>query len=132
MEKAFNRIRTGLATLWIAIVSFFSKVMGQSFNQMNFMVEGMYWVKNPENLRLIEDNTLTNVITKITEKILVIIIFIVWIINLIMIIKTKNKEQRKKIIKRTIITISILLILIIACIVTARLLKKIYSNNDLF
>ena len=119
MKKQFNRIKTWLATLWIAIISIFSKVMGQSFNQMNFMVEGMYWVENPKNY-----NTLTNVITKITEKILVIIIFIVWIVSLIMIIKTKNKEQRKKIIKRTIITLSILLILIIACIIAARLLKK--------
>jgi len=119
MKKTLNRIKTGLSTLWVSIVSFFSKVMGQSFDQMNYMVEGMYWVENP-----IDQQTLLETIIKLVRRPLIGITFIVWIISLIKIKKTKDKTQKKKKIKRTIIIISILVVLIIACLLLPLLLKK--------
>lgn len=119
MKKTLKRIKTGLATLWLAIVSFFSKVLGQSFDQMNYMVEGMYWVENP-----IDQQTLLETIIKLVRRPLIGITFIVWIISLIKIRKIDDKVQKKKKIKRTIIIISILVVLIVASLILPLLLKK--------
>ena len=121
MKKTFNKIKTWLATLWIAIVSFFSKVMGQN---RWWELQLMYGTPDIIGVDHIEQPTLIDTVIKIAKRPLIGITLIVWIISFIKIRKTKNKTQKGKAIKRTIITVSILLILIIACIVAAQLLKK--------
>ena len=123
MKKIFNRIKTGIATFWVTIISFFSKVMGQ-FKQYDDLppIESLYAVERP--IYLIEkEQTLIDVIFKIAKRPLIAIAFIIWIVNFIKIRKIDDKVQKKKRIKKTIIVMSILIILIMACIITTRLLK---------
>jgi len=122
MKKTLKRIKTGLATLWLAIVSFFSKVLGQYIP----LPQPEYWVENPGIWMGIEKNNISiNMIAKITEKILVIVIFIIWIVSLISIIKTKDKKQRKRIVKKTIIIIAIIVSVILLISLAMRLLRII-------
>jgi len=107
MKRIFNRIKTSLATLWIAIISFFSKVFGQNFGRIEDTIHPLYWVSNPIPYY---DPIFTN--KKIVQRALIGATFIVWLINFIKIIKTKDKAQKKKRIKRTIITLIILLVTI--------------------
>jgi len=129
MKKLFTKIKLGLATLWIAIISFSSKVMGKLStwrtvwdSQRNEpiydkSVQAAYWVPNPTN----HINPILNAIQRLTA----IAILIIWIINLIRIIRTDDKDLKKKRIKNTIIIIAILAaILAITFIISARLLKK--------
>ena len=131
MKKTFNKIKTWLAALWITIISFFSKVMGQfgQFWQEDEIydiywnpsrIELLYWVSSP----IQEPPALINTIIKLAKWPLIAIAFIVWIISLIKIRKIEDKTQKKKKIKRVVITISILLVLIVACFVLPLLLKK--------
>jgi len=124
MKKQFNKIKTWLATLWIAIVSFFSKVMGQNRGRE---VQPMYGVEYNIGRRAIEQinqPTLIDTVIKIAKRPLIGITLIVWIINLIKIRKTEDKTQKKKMIRRTIIVISVLVVLIVACFILPLLLKK--------
>ena len=114
-------LKKSIATLWIAIISFFSKVFGQDWN---LKYQLMYGTPDIIGVDHIEQPTLIDTVIKIAKRPLIGITLIVWIISFIKIRKTKNKTQKGKAIKRTIITVSILLILIIACIVAAQLLKK--------
>jgi len=120
MKKPFNKIKTWVATLWIAIVSSFSKVFGQ---------QAMYWVENPFDPPMQEAYwpypiSQPSIIIKLAKWPLIAIAFIVWIISLIKIREIEDKTQKKKKIKRTIITISILVVLIIACLLLPVFLKK--------
>ena len=117
-----KNLKKSIATFWIAIVSFFSKVKGQRFGVEDIQdaywpapiqVQALYWVPSPEYTAL-----------KLAKWPLIAIAFIIWIISLIKIRKIEDKTQKKKKIKRTIITISILVILIVACFVLPLLLKK--------
>lgn len=122
MKKTFNKITTRLATLWIAIISFFSKVLGQNWGwglQPMYGVEYRVWA-----IKQINQPTLIDIVIKIAKWPLIGITLIVWIISLIKIKKTKDKAQKKKKIKRTIITISILVVLIAASLILPLLLKK--------
>lgn len=120
MKKIFNKITTRLATLWIAIISFFSRVFGQ---------QAMYWVKNPfdppmQEAYWVYPISQPTIFIKLAKWPLIGITFIVWIISLIKIRKIEDNVQKKKKIKKAIVAISILLILIIACLILPRLLRK--------
>jgi len=123
MKKLFTKIKLGLATLWIALISFFSKVTwGLSkwptepkFWDMYNGQEILYWVpRDSEIPKLPKTPILLATITKIIPRILITITFIIWIINFIKIRKINDENLKKKKIKNTIIIISILIILIIA------------------
>lgn len=122
MKKIFNKITTGLATLWIVIVSFFSKVLGQNRGweeQPMYGVEYKVWA-----IKQINQPTLIDTLIKIAKRPLIGITLIVWIISFIKIKKTKDKTQKKKKIKRTIIIIGILVVLIVSSLLLPLLLKK--------
>ena len=119
MKITFNKIKTSLATLWIAIVSFFSKVFGQSSlirnsfgREEDIVYQSAYWVSNPIYNPIY--NPIDSIITtkKIVQLVLLGTAFIIWLINFIKIRKINDKVQRKKRIKRTIITLVILLVTI--------------------
>lgn len=123
MKKTFNRIKTCLATLWIAVFSFFSKVFWQSSWGMYQPMQEMYGVEYTIR-RPVEQPTLIETITKLAKWPLIGITFIVWIISFIKIRKIEDKAQKKKKIKRIIIIISILVVLIVASLILPLLLKK--------
>ena len=129
MKKLLTKIKLGFSTLWIAIISFSSKVMGKLStwrtvwdSQRNEpiydkSVQAAYWVPNPTNY--------INPILNAFKWALTVAILIIWIINLIRIIRTDDKDLKKKRIKNTIIIIAILAaILAITFIISSRLLKK--------
>ena len=122
MKKTFNKITTRLATLWIAIISFFSKVLGQNWGwelQPMYGVEYRVWA-----IKQINQPTLIDIVIKIAKWPLIGITLTVWIISFIKIRKIEDNVQKKKKIKKAIVAISILLILIIACLILPRLLRK--------
>ena len=121
MKKQFNKIKTWLATLWIAIISSFSKVFGQ------YPVEQpMYGIKNPNpvygqpSIMYLAMLWIKTIVLYTTLP----IIFIIWIINLKKIKKLTNKEQKKKIRRKTITTILIILGLGMLILLALRLLAK--------
>lgn len=124
MKKITNKKKLSLATILTTILSFPFKVMGQMMNlddmQDIYWVpprgEMLYWVPSPMSPALI--------VSKIIQGVLIWVTFIVWIINLIKIRKTDDKTQKRERIKETIIFMSILIILIVACFITTWLLKK--------
>ena len=119
-------MKSALTTFWVTLISFSSKVMGQldktidgwhiQNQNYNPNVQGIYWV--PNNINPI--NQVLNAVQRLTA----IAIFIIWIVNLIRIIRTNDKNLRKKRIKNTIIVISILIIILIACFLITYLLKR--------
>jgi len=123
MKKTLKRIKTGLATLWLAIVSFFSKAMGQywmgDFREEDLVYQSAY--ASPD-VPLPESSW--SIIVKVAQRALVGVVFIIWIINLIKINKTDDKVQRKKRIRKTIIIVSILVILLVAAFLIPTLLLK--------
>jgi len=126
MKKLLTKIKTVLATLWITLISFFSKVTGQNSWEVHKIYEKfndlpaqpMYWVET-----YYEPSPLVPILNTI-QRLTGIAIFIIWIVNLIRIIKTNDKDLKKKRIKNTIIIISILIILIIISLLLPRFLKK--------
>lgn len=124
MQKKMNKKKLSLAAIRAAILSFPFKVMGQMMNlddmQDIYWVpprgEMLYWVPSPMSPALI--------VSKVIQRVLIWVTFIVWIINLIKIKKTDDKTQKGKRIKKTIIVMSILIILIVACFIMTWLLKK--------
>ena len=123
MKKVFNRVKTWLLALWVTIITFFAKAMGQGqFVEMywvpgpydDIMNQGVYWVPPVESK--------ANLIIKVIQRALVGVVFIIWIINLIKIKKTDDKVQRKKRIRKTIIIVSILVILLAAAFLVPTLL----------
>lgn len=124
MKKITNKKKLSLATILTTILSFPFKVIGQMMNlddmQDIYWVpprgEMLYWVPSPMSPTLI--------VSKVIQGVLIWVTFIVWIINLIKIRKTDDKTQKRERIKETIIFMSILIILIVACFITTWLLKK--------
>ena len=123
MKKTLKRIKTGLATLWLAIVSFFSKAMGQywmgDFREEDLVYQSAY--ASPD-VPLPESSW--SIIVKVAQRALVGVVFIIWIINLIKIKKTDDKVRRKKRIRRSIIIISILVVLLVAAFLLSTLFLK--------
>jgi len=119
-----KNLKKSIATLWIAIISFFSKVFGQNFGRIEDTIQQpTYWVSNPIPYY---DPIFTT--KKIVQRALIWATFIVWLINFIKIIKTKDKAQKKKRIKRTIITLIILLVTIfLVQLIVRRIITQI--NN---
>lgn len=121
MKKVFNRVKTWLLALWVTIVSFFSKAMGQylisDFREEDLVYQSAY--ASPD-VPLPESSW--SIIVKVAQRALVGVVFIIWIINLIKIKKTDDKVQRKKRIRKTIIIVSILVILLAAAFLVPTLL----------
>ena len=123
MKKTFNKIKTSIAALWVAIVSFFSKVFGQLIREETYCpdcMQALYWVSPLYQV---------SAYIKTTQKLLIGVVFIIWLINLIKIKKTDDKTKKKKKIKRTIITISIILAIIILMSLVVRIIKNYNYNN---
>lgn len=128
MKKNFSRLKTGLVTLWIAIISFFSKVVWQEP-----ILYPMYWVPWPSleiEKRPTLIYTISNWITRLIWLILVPLLLIVGIVNIKKIIKIKDKAQRKKKIKKTIITLLLILIWAVVLYILLRLLVRFLLKND--
>ena len=120
MKKNMNKKKSGLAAIWAAILSFPFKVLGQIMDLDS--MQDIYWV--PPRRVLLYSMSPALIASKIVQRVLIWVTFIVWIINLIKIRKTDDKTQKEKRIKKTIIVMSILIILIVACFITTWLLKK--------
>ena len=129
MKKILNKIKVSLAILWVAVVSFFSKVIGEFWQETTLYdinwkpvyMESLYGVSYPDETLL---EAKTNLAIKIAKRAFVGITFIVWMINLIKIKKTDDKVQRKKRIRRSIIIISILVVLLVAAFLLSTLFLK--------
>jgi len=129
MKKTFYKIKISLAALWIAIISFSSKVLWlitwPTLQQQNiYQWEVMYWVPSPGPETTI--NAIINAIKRFRIP-LIIVIFIVWIVNFIKIRKIDDKTLKKKKIKSTAIIILIISIIILLMSISARLIKKYYA-----
>ena len=129
MKKTFNKVKLWLSAFWVAIISFFSKVIGQNW------IQALYWVPVTgididvpvlsQESSASELSTLINTIIRIAQRPLIAITFIIGIINFLKIRRIKDKTQKKKKIIRSVITIIILLLLITASII------KTWINNPL-
>ena len=122
MKKTVNRIKTGIAAFWVAIISFFSKIFGQHIPAP----QPDYWVPipKPELPSSLSIKLAFTAGIKIIQWILIWATFIMWITNLIKIKKIENKAQKKKEIKKSIIDTTKLVIIILICIILVRLLQR--------
>ena len=134
MKNFLNKIKLGLPTLRLTIISFFSKVIGQSiilpwwWNDMMYN-QSAYWIEHPVDIQDLvvygpkpSKTTMAQILQKIgiiniRQRVLVVITFIIWIVSFFRIRKTKNKTQKKKRTKISIIIISVLLIILIESII---------------
>lgn len=93
MKKILSKIKTNLTTLWIALVSFSSKVFGQGWEiwDQRYYAQPAYWIRNP----LSEQEIMIFAVIKILQRLLVAVVLILWIINLIKIRKIDDKQQKK-------------------------------------
>lgn len=128
MKKSYNKIKTYLASLWVVILTLFTKTMGQ-----NNAIPSMYWVEycvgsscglsdKPSKTRIAKTirTGITNIwqqVLNIWQRVIIALTFIIWIISFFRIRKTKNKTLKKKRTKIAIIIISILLIILIESII---------------
>lgn len=123
MKKTIKKIKAIVTALWVAGLSFFSKVIWQylmsDFREEDLVHQSAY--ASPD-VPLSESSW--SIIIKVIQRALVGVVFIIWIINLIKIKKTDDKVQRKKRIKRTIIIISILAVILVAAFLMPTLLLK--------
>jgi len=123
MKKFFTKIKTVLATLWVAVISFSSKVMGQftMVKEIKYQKEmaSLYWPPPMQRMEI-----LVNIATKITSLLLVAVTLVFWIVSFIKIRKIDDENLKKKKIKNAIIIISILVILIIILLLLPRFLKE--------
>ena len=133
MKKIFNKIKLGLATLWITLISFFSKVMGglskwpteQKFWDMHNVQEILYWVpRHPEIPEPPKSTILLATVDKIIPRVLIAITFFIWIVSFVKIRKIDDKTVKKKKIRNAIIIISILVILTVILLLLPRFLNK--------
>ncbi len=133
MKKLFTKIKTVLATLWIGIISFSSKVLWKTpiFEQTyKWHMQTFYWVPSAQEYRVIPisayaepTTSLMDTIIKIAPRLLVAVTFIIWVVSFIKIRKIDDETLKKKKIKNTII-ISTLIILILLLLLLPRFLKK--------
>lgn len=122
MGKTINKIKMSLSTLWIAIISFSSKVMGEHPYWVNSPAQPDYWI--PTELLTSPKSESPIIAIKIAQVLFVTIIFIVWTISFIKIRKIDDKNQREKKIRNTIIIIAILVLLLILSFLIPFLLLK--------
>ena len=129
MKNCLKKIKAIITALWITVGSFCFKVMAQ-----------LGWVEKDGPTAGIAPYPWTTpyphwttplftspwwIAIKIAQRTLIGVTIIVWIISLVKIKKTDDKVQRKKRIKRTIIIISMLIVLLVAVfLIPALLLKK--------
>ena len=98
MKKILNKIKVSLAILWVAVVSFFSKVIGEFWQETTLYdinwkpvyMESLYGVSYPDETLL---EAKTNLAIKIAKRAFVGITFIVWMRNLLK--KTHNDYYKK-------------------------------------
>ena len=133
MKKFYSKVKISLAALWVAILSFTSKVFAQVFeyeklnSQTDYWiarVQTKYWVVNPIINPITDWSTPMIIAVKIVQILLIILIPIIWVINLIKIRKIDDKSLQKKRIRKTIITLLAILVTILLLAVAIRLLKK--------
>lgn len=133
MKKFYNKIKLSLTTLWIAIISFSSKVFAQIFEHEDLKyqtdywiarVQTKYWVESPIINPITDWSTPMIIAVKIVQILLIIIIPVIWIINFIKIRKIDDKSLKKEKIKRTIVILLAILFVILLMSVVIRLLKK--------
>lgn len=134
MKNFYNKIRLSLTALWIAVLSFSSKVFAQIFeygdlkySQTDYWiarVQTKYWVESPIINPITDWSTPMIIAVKIVQIILIIIIPIIWIINLIKIRKIGDKIEKMKRIRTTIIILAILVLILIAAFLIPALLLK--------
>lgn len=118
MKKTFHKLKAGISTLLIALISFNA---GKTIIMRT--EESLYWV--PYDVSPIQPTTQqTPILINLAQRTAVGITFIAWIISLIMILKTNDKEKKEKRIKISIIVMSILIILTIASFLIVRLLNR--------
>jgi uncharacterized membrane protein len=122
MNKFFNKMAASLISLWIAIISFSSRVMGQ---ENEHRMEPMYWVYYPKES--LSPVPMIIAFIKVIQILLVVVIFVIWIINFVRIRKIDDKAQKRKSVKRTVIILLTTLIIILLMSISARLIKKYYA-----
>ena len=126
MKKLLSKIKLGLATLLVTLISFFSKAIGQFgdtidewANPSSTNSQMLYWVPQPESK--------INIAMKIFPRLLIPVTLAFWIISFIKIRKIGDKSVKRKKIRNAVIIISILVILIVALILSTPLLTKYFS-----
>ena len=120
MKKSFNKIKTILTTLWIAIISFSSKVIGIEWDDPTR--ETLYWVQQPETL--ISSESEITLAVKIAQIWLTAVIFIVWIVNFVKIRKMDDRIEKQKKIRTTVIVLAIFVLILITAFLIPTLLLK--------
>ena len=121
MKKAINKIKISLSTLWIAIISFSSKVMGLH-SDWTVDAQPDYWIYYPSELLTSPKSESPILAIKIVQILLIAVIFIVWIVSFLKIKKIDDKTLKKKKIRNTIIVIAIVILVLIASFVIPALL----------
>jgi hypothetical protein len=135
MKKVFNKIKACLISLQIMLISFSSKVMAWTFETEVMELEELetwkyenpqpsYWIPYQRFSSPVEP---TDTIIKTIPRLLVVITFVVWIVSFIKIRKIDDKVVKRKKIKNAVITVSILVVLIIALFVFAPSLMEYFS-----
>lgn len=120
MKKLLTKIKLGLATLWIVLISFSSKTMWWNFEDTQRSepvyepIQAVYWVPRPTS-------PISHVLNAV-QRLTAIAIFIIWIVNFIRIMRTNDKDLKNKRIKNTIIEITILVVILIATLIISTLL----------
>ena len=119
MKKFFNKLKAGLVTFRIALISFPLKVKGLNNRKQEKLqpdywiyhppIQWLYWVPSPVE----PAETIVDTIIKIAPRLLIAITFIVGIVSFIKIRKIGNKTLKKKKIRSMIYIMIILIILII-------------------
>ena len=119
MKKTFNKIKTWLATLWVAIVSFIWNVMAEIGDRSQFeQTAGVA----PYDDTVTNSYTLKNLI----KRVFVFIPLIVWVIKFIKMRKIEDKPlRRKKRWKVAIITLVIMIAVFFLITTVYWLLNKI-------
>ena len=124
MKKNFDKVKTCLASLSIALASFLSKVFGQWLERYP---QTKYWVVNtlPVPVEQIGWSTPTSITIKIAQLLLIAVIPIIWIMNFIKIRKMDDKLEKQRKINITIIVIAVLILILSATfLIPALLLAK--------
>ena len=135
MKKVFNKIKACLISLQIMLISFSSKVMAWTFETEVMELEELetwkyenpqpsYWIPYQRFSSPVEP---TDTIIKTIPRLLVVITFVVWIVSFIKIRKIDDKVVKRKKIKNAVITVSILVVLIIALFVFTPSLMEYFS-----
>ena len=107
MKNLFLKLKASITTLWITLISF---NMGRA--------ESWYWVPYDDDKLIagLPTESSSPLLINLAQRIAIIITFIIWIVSLIMILKAKDKDQKKRRIKWSIIIIVMLVTILITSI----------------